>query len=387
MPVVCPCHALREGSSRRALEEPPASRWRRRLDTVGISREQRGLGDQPFPRSRCSGGQAAAGWGALSASPAAESPGSRGRERGESGIHCTVVSNFLLLSRSSSAREQCPERLRLPRLGTRPALGEVAPRSQADTCRLMTSDSHLLRNLWGRWGLVAGSNPLLSFVIISLGLGGSPPDLICECSLKTFPLCPGRTVLPVPPGRQDHQRLGEQSGLSDPRDSLEALEMEPRGCSVPLSPQEEGERAGSLGTSSSSSSVEDPGAGMARPQNSSWGPKAQDHVQRKWGGVSSFLSVITLGLLLVDLSIFISLAGLLFHHQKTENPKIVTHMWKGAETAESCLTPIFRAVEKEALRMAGGNKRSEGTTQVFRGLQQGSAVLQMRRDQSRLAHT
>lgn len=147
---------------------------------------------------------------------------------------------------------------------------------------------------------------------------------------------------------------------------------------MPLSPQEEGERAGSLGTSSSSSSVEDPGAGMARPQNSSWGPKAQDHVQRKWGGVSSFLSVITLGLLLVDLSIFISLAGLLFHHQKTENPKIVTHMWKGAEKAESCLTPIFRAVEKEALRMAGGNKRSEGTTQVFRGLQQGSAVLQMR---------
>lgn len=65
----------------------------------------------------------------------------------------------------------------------------------------------------------------------------------------------------------------------------------------------------------------------------------------------------------------------------------MTHMWKGAETAESYLTLIFKAVEKEALRMAVGNKRCEGTAQVFKGLWQGSAVLKMRRDQSRLAHT
>ena len=61
-----------------------------------------------------------------------------------------------------------------------------------------------------------------------------------------------------------------------------------------------------------------PGLAWPQPQKSSWGQNAQDQVQRKLGGVSSFLSVITLGLLLVDLSIFISLAGLLFHHQKTE---------------------------------------------------------------------
>ena len=65
----------------------------------------------------------------------------------------------------------------------------------------------------------------------------------------------------------------------------------------------------------------------------------------------------------------------------------MTHMWKGAETAESYLTLIFKAVEKEALRMAVGNKRCEGTAQVFKGLRQGSAVLKMRRDQSRLART
>lgn len=104
-----------------------------------------------------------------------------------------------------------------PRLGTRPALGEVAPRSQPDTRRPMTSDSHLLRNLWARWGLVAGSNPLLLFVIICLGLGVSLLDLIYEYSLKTFPICPGRTVLRVPPGKQYHWRLAEQSGLSNPQ--------------------------------------------------------------------------------------------------------------------------------------------------------------------------
>lgn len=138
-----------------------------------------------------------------------------GRE--ENLVFIVWFSNFLLLSRSSSAREQCPERLRLPRLGTRPALGEVAPRSQPDTRRPMTSDSHLLRNLWARWGLVAGSNPLLLFVIICLGLGVSLLDLIYEYSLKTFPICPGRTVLRVPPGKQYHWRLAEQSGLSNPQ--------------------------------------------------------------------------------------------------------------------------------------------------------------------------
>ena len=71
VPGAYPCCALWEGSSRRALKEPPASQWRRKMDTVDSSREQRGLGDQPFPWSGCPGGPAAAGWGALSASLAA----------------------------------------------------------------------------------------------------------------------------------------------------------------------------------------------------------------------------------------------------------------------------------------------------------------------------
>lgn len=186
----------------------------------------------------------------------------------------------------------------------------------------MTSDSHLLRNLWAQWGLVAGSNPLLLFVIICLGLGVSPLDLIYEYSLKTFPICPGRTVLRVPPGKQYHWRLAEQSGLSNPQ----LLRREPRGCSVPLCPQEEGGEGRALGHIvqlteqcwGETLSGGPLGLVWPQPQKYSWGQNAQDHVQRKWGGVSSFLSVVTLGLLLVDLSIFISLAGLLFHHQKTE---------------------------------------------------------------------
>ena len=64
---------------------------------------------------------------------------------------------------------------------------------------------------------MAGSNPLLLFVIICLGLGVSLLDLIYEYSLKMFPICPGRTVLRVPPGKQYHWRLAEQSGLSNPQ--------------------------------------------------------------------------------------------------------------------------------------------------------------------------
>lgn len=51
VPGACRCYALWEGSSRCALEEPPASQWRRKMDTVDSSREQQGLGDQPFPWS------------------------------------------------------------------------------------------------------------------------------------------------------------------------------------------------------------------------------------------------------------------------------------------------------------------------------------------------
>lgn len=38
-------------------------------------------------------------------------------------------------------------------------------------------------------------------------------------------------------------------------------------------------------------------------------------MQKEWGGVSSFLAVFTLGLLLVDFRTFISLSGITFHHQ------------------------------------------------------------------------
>lgn len=41
-------------------------------------------------------------------------------------------------------------------------------------------------------------------------------------------------------------------------------------------------------------------------------------VQKEWGGVSSFLAVLTLGLLFVDFRTFISLSGITFHHQIIE---------------------------------------------------------------------
>lgn len=54
-------------------------------------------GTGPSPQ-RPAGGPAAAGWGPLSACRATHSPGRRSRERRESGVHCVLVSNFLLLS-------------------------------------------------------------------------------------------------------------------------------------------------------------------------------------------------------------------------------------------------------------------------------------------------
>lgn len=69
---------------------------------------RRGGRAQPFPAA------AAAGWGAVR--PLDLLPPQR--EKGASDIHRVVVSNFLLLSRSSSEREQCPEQGPLP--GGRP---------------------------------------------------------------------------------------------------------------------------------------------------------------------------------------------------------------------------------------------------------------------------
>lgn len=165
-----PRHALWEGSPRcvSALKES-ASGWGRKMDIVDVPREQRGLGDQPFLWHGCPAEPAAAGWGVLSASPVS-SPGSPSRERGESGIHCVVVSNFLLLSRSSLEAEHCPKRLRRPRPGARQALGEVAPGGCHDQAlegrwRLIPSSE----TLWGQWGLVASSIPALWFTFLPLG--------------------------------------------------------------------------------------------------------------------------------------------------------------------------------------------------------------------------
>lgn len=64
-------------------------------------------------------------------------PGKQSREKRESGIHCVVVSNFLLLSRSSSEGEQWPEQLGLAFLApTQPEGGPgTRKRTMESACR------------------------------------------------------------------------------------------------------------------------------------------------------------------------------------------------------------------------------------------------------------
>ena len=172
--------------------------------------------------------------------------------------------------------------------------------------------------------------------------------------------------------------------------------QEPRGCSMPPCPQEEGGEGRVLGHIvqlteqywGETLSGGPPGAGMAPASEVQLGAERPGPCPKKmgWGFLIPFCHhtwPLTCGFEYIYQPCWVTLSS----PENRENPKIVTHMWKGAETAESYLTLIFKAVEKEALRMAVGNKRCEGTAQVFRGLRQGSALLKMRRDQSSLAHT
>lgn len=77
-----------------------------------------------------------AGRGVLTASHA-QPPGNQSREKGESGIHCVVVSNFLLLLRSSSEGEQCPEQLGLAFLA--PAQPQGGPGTRKHTMESLGS--------------------------------------------------------------------------------------------------------------------------------------------------------------------------------------------------------------------------------------------------------
>ena len=152
----------------------------------------------------------------------------------------------------------------------------------------------------------------------------SPPNLIYEYSFKTFSICRGKAVLPVPPGRQYHQRLGEQRGPSNTWDSLWALDFGATGLlPATVSPAGGGgcrvlEHIVQLTDQSRGGTLCGGPWGWRFPSWPYEAPRRPRTVSKEWGGVSSFLSVITLGLLFVDFSTFSGLGGLLFHHQKAE---------------------------------------------------------------------
>lgn len=129
-----------------------------------------------------------------------------------------------------------------------------------------------------------------------------------------------------------------------------------------------------------------PGAGMAPAAEVQLGAERPGPCPKKmgWGFLIPFCRhtwPLTCGFEYIYQPCWVTLSS----PENRENLKIVTHMWKGAETAESYLTLIFKAVEKEALRMAGGNKRSEGTAQVFKVFKvfKGSAEVSCSQDGTR----
>lgn len=123
---------------------------------------------------------------------------------------------------------------------------------------------------------------------------------------------------------------------------------------MPLRPQEEGDRLGSLSTSTRLHPAHRPAPGRAPlPRAPGWqfssqclvrpaGARRPRTVSKDRGGVSSFLYVFTLGLFLVDFSTFISLVSL-SSPESRENSK-ASDPRRGPRGLRGYLTRIVKSI-------------------------------------------